>query len=40
MALDELLDARLDEDSLHVGEALAFYAIRAKDFPILKPSFC
>ena len=37
MALDELLDASLDEDSLHVGEVLAFCVVRAKDYHFLNP---
>jgi len=39
-ALDELLDTCLDEDSLGVEDALAFYVVRAKDFPFLIPSSC
>jgi len=38
--LDELLDAGLDEYSFDVEDALAFYDVRAKDFPFLNPSSC
>jgi len=40
ITLDELLDAGLDEDSLHVEDALTFYTVRAKDLPFLNPSSC
>ena len=39
-ALDELLDADLDEDSLQVEDIVAFCVVRVDDFPFLNPSSC
>ena len=40
IALDELLDEDLDEDSFHIEDALAFCIVRAKDLPFLNLSSC